>query len=118
MTTGTVVSVHVDDSGQQPAYAPVVAFSTGTGRRIEFTAPTGTRQPVLGSIVRVSYSPEDPSSAHDLSDAGASWQWPFYTGLFFVVFLSLMLSLVARAWVRRRSQPAANRDVNLADARG
>ncbi len=107
LTTGTVVNVRVDDSGQQPLYAPVVTFSTAAGRRIEFTAPTGTRQPVLGSIVRVSYSPEDPSSAHDLSDAGASWQWPFYTGVFVLVFSALMLSLVARVWVRRRSQSLA-----------
>ncbi len=53
LTTGTVVNVRVDDSGQQPLYAPVVTFSTAAGRRIEFTAPTGTRQPVLGGIVGV-----------------------------------------------------------------
>jgi Protein of unknown function (DUF3592) len=104
VATGTVIGVRVDDSGSQGLYAPVVVFSTTSGRRIEFTAPTGTSRPAVGSSAQVSYSPQDPSQAHDLSDLDASWRWPFYTGLFVLVFDVLLVLVVARSLLRRRRQ--------------
>ncbi|MDI5961230.1 DUF3592 domain-containing protein [Streptantibioticus silvisoli] len=64
-TTGTVTGVQTsrNDHGQ-PAYAPVIAFTAASGRRVTVTEPnTSSVRPTVGGSVQLSYRKGDPQSA-------------------------------------------------------
>jgi hypothetical protein len=61
---GTVVAQIKQQTADGTAYAPVIAFSTGTGERVSFTAHTAdTRTYYLGANVPVLYQPGNPAGA-------------------------------------------------------
>lgn len=57
-TTGTIIELIKNTSRISTTYAPVVRFTSNTGKVVTFTAETGTgRQATIGSQVRVIYLP-------------------------------------------------------------
>ncbi len=85
--------------------APLVEFTDAAGKRISFRLPAGSSIPALGSNVRVSYGPRDPSAAHVLSDTSPGWKWQFYIGLWFLLVALGWYLLLARAITKRRARP-------------
>jgi Protein of unknown function (DUF3592) len=64
--SGTVVgSQHPCDLGCD--YTAVVRYTDRSGRAHTFTVPYQNENPVIGSTVKVSYDPEVPADAHDIS---------------------------------------------------
>lgn len=76
VATGVVSGSH---GGGLTGVSPVITFVDNNGRRRDFTAPSSSRLPAMGTPATVSYDPSDPAAAHDLSDAGA--QWPLGVGV-------------------------------------
>jgi hypothetical protein len=99
---GTVIRVHAVNTGRGWVYAPVVEFTDTGGQRIVSVPPTSSTFPQVGSTARVSYSPTDPTGAHDLSNSAGAWAWPFYTGVF-ILLLALVWYLFL-AWAIRRNR--------------
>lgn len=109
-TTGSVVGVHRVSGKDGDTYGPVVSFTDMTGVRHTFTAPLSSTAPAMGDSAKVSYNPADPSKAHDLSDNGSSWLAQFAVGVVILsvagLLLLLVLTILIRAWRRRRNYSA------------
>lgn len=60
-TDGRVVR-YADDLDGEPIF-PVVAFEDRTGQTYEITRPSDGSNPALGTLVRVTYYPPDPTNA-------------------------------------------------------
>jgi len=103
-TVGTVIGVHSLNTGRGMAYAPVVEFTDTSGQRIVFVPPTSSTYPQVGSSAQVSYSPTDPSGAHDLSNSAGAWAWPFFTGVCFLLLALVWYLFLASAVRRNRAK--------------
>jgi Protein of unknown function (DUF3592) len=79
LTSGWIAKSQVVQTDRGEVYHPVVAFQA-QNRLITFTAPTTTSPPRIGARAEVSYDPQDPARAHDLS-MGSAWELEFYGGL-------------------------------------
>lgn len=105
-TSGTVVDIY-SHRERGMVYAPVIAFTDPSGGRHVFRASTSSdASPPVGSTVRVAYNPAKPAEAHDLSATPASWEWPFYTGLFGFAMCAAATALGTRTLIRRRRHRA------------
>lgn len=105
-TTGVVVGNHWLD---KRAYEPVVRFRDGTGVIHEFRGVSGGATRV-GTRVQVSYDPQDPARARDLSQPSKVWG-QLWLGIGWLVFEVLfaggimLLTWITRRRRRRGSQP-------------
>jgi hypothetical protein len=98
-TTGRVVamSTSTDSRGHRNS-APIIEFETPDGATHRFTdSVSGTFSPHTGDTVTVSYDPNNPSNARDLSNKGAKiGHWAFLgIGLLLVVLGSFLFVLRA-----------------------
>jgi uncharacterized protein DUF3592 len=91
---GTVIALDrsrsSSGSGSSTMYRPVVEFTSGTGKRIEFTSSVGTSPPShrVGEPVTVLYNPADPSSARIKSF------FQLWFGFLIVFFLGLVFTAI------------------------
>jgi hypothetical protein len=93
-------------SGSSTTYRPVVEFTSGTGKRIEFTSSVGSSPPShrVGESVTVLYNPADPYSARIKSF------FQLWFGFLIVFFLGLVFAAIGlgmifvRARGRKRSE--------------
>lgn len=100
-TTGAVIDVETVEGKNRPTYRAVVEFADQDGRRHTFDVPTGERRPTVGVEAEVSYDPQDPGRASDLTTAPDVWKWPFYTGLLTVGTVVVVLLVVILVWFAR-----------------
>ena len=107
-TTGTVVGIHQEAVRDGYVYAPIVSFTDTTGATHQFTAPTGDNEPSVGDPAKVTYNPQNPAEAHDLSDHG-NWAFPFATAVFLTCLGALGLFFInwLRVRLRRRARDGA-----------
>lgn len=105
-TLGHVVAVKVHD-GQSTTYQPTIEFRDSAGELVRFTSQYTSTKPLEGASAEVSYDPHDPHHAHDLSDAGATWQWPFFTGVVIGGFAILVAAVLAGVLLRQRRATSA-----------
>jgi hypothetical protein len=104
-TTGTVIGYRPVQEWEDD-YSPVVAFTDANGQRIVFSAPALRTPPMVGSVVSVSYDPQQPTTAHDLSDT-ALWRLQLYVGLFAIAVCLSMVLLIG--WLARRNRTRLRR---------
>jgi hypothetical protein len=83
--------VHEYPGGRHgPTYSPVIEFTDNEGRTHEFTDSVSSgSQPNVGSTVKVSYDPKNPSHAHNLSNGASKWMWIFVAAGAIVMLLGL-----------------------------
>jgi hypothetical protein len=91
-TEGRVIALDRSRSGSgssSTTYRPVVEFTSGTGKRIEFTSNVGSNPPShrVGDSVKVLYNPADPDSARIKS----------FFQLWFVFIIFFVLGLIFAA---------------------
>lgn len=68
-TTGEVVGCQCNAAGKDDI--PVIAFTDDAGTRVVFNAAAeSSGTPQTGSTVKVSYNPNQPTDARDISDPG------------------------------------------------
>jgi hypothetical protein len=86
-------------------YRPVVEFTSGTGKRIEFTSSVGSNPPShrVGEAVTVLYNPADPYSARIKSF------FQLWFGFLIVFFLGLVFAVIGLTmiFVRTRGRKRA-----------
>jgi hypothetical protein len=88
-------------------YSPIIEFTDTRGRRVVFVAEHGSDKPTVGESVRVSYRPDEPQAARDISDHGVPW----LEGLLLAVFIAVL-----GAWIWwRLARSRWRRRVHLAD---
>jgi hypothetical protein len=92
-TTGQVIAVK-KIRARGYVYAPIVQFADASGRTYQFTAPTSSNEPRVGSVARVSYDPSNPNHAHDLSNSAEAWKAPYFTGVGVALMAGLMLIVI------------------------
>jgi Protein of unknown function (DUF3592) len=79
-TTGEVTDfTEVDGGHDSTGYDLEISFTDRAGQTYRFTTPTVSHLPELGTKVKVSYDPNNPQHASDLSLGNA--QWLFFLGL-------------------------------------
>jgi hypothetical protein len=72
VTTGTVVDLHFGGNDRQVDAVADIAFRDRRGQRHVFSGEETETPPSIGAHVRVSYAPEDPTQARDLSWSGGT----------------------------------------------
>jgi hypothetical protein len=100
-------------SSSSTTYRPVVAFTTATGKRVEFTSSVGSSPPShrVGERVKVLYQPADPQSARIKSffHLWFGFLIVFALGLVFAAIGLTMIFVRARgrkrsAWLHRHGR--------------
>jgi hypothetical protein len=92
-------------SSSSTTYRPVVAFTTATGKRVEFTSSVGSSPPShrVGERVKVLYQPADPQSAR-LKSFFHLWFGFLIVFALGLVFAAIGLTMIfVRARGRKRS---------------
>jgi len=97
-TTGTIVAVntgqHCGRHGCSTYWVPTIQF-TANGGSFSFAGPESSSSMNTGDQVQVSYDPNDPDTAHDLSAGeGAAW--------FAIIFGVVAILIGAGGFVRAR----------------
>jgi len=106
-TTGRVVEVFVDEGARGGAtYRAEVEYVDAAGGRHTITNKAGDQEPALNSAVQISYDPDDPTRAHDLTTGKGVWKWPFWTGVLLLVMAASALGGGLLALRHRKRSPA------------
>jgi hypothetical protein len=89
-TVGTVVSVTDGEScgryGCSPNWTPTIRFNAPNGKTYAFTGPQSSGEIDTGQVVKVSFDPHNPSTAHDVSASDGSGLVLLGVGVFLVIF--------------------------------
>ena len=88
-------------------YQAHVRFSDQQGRPYHFVAPGSGSTAGVGSVVRVSYNPDDPRQAHDLSVDSSNWNVEIATMIFLMATGCLLAVGLFAMYRRVRRQAAA-----------
>lgn len=99
-TTGRVVEVQTVWAKDGDVYRPIVAFTDSSNHRIVFSAPTSDDEPNVGDSAQVSYDPDDPTTAHDLSDSSGSYSAPMFAGVAILIVAVALTPLYVWLLVR------------------
>jgi hypothetical protein len=96
-TTGQIVDVHRYGGGKESTYVPVIQFTDQEGATHTFSDRSGTSSATsIGDIVKVSYDPQNPSHAHNLSNSAPKQMW-WFIGIGAVIALFGLWTFVARS---------------------
>ncbi|MCW2812933.1 MAG: hypothetical protein JWN84_388 [Nocardioides sp.] len=108
-TTGTVTAVEQEQSGKGPVWFAVAEYVDDRGRRHTTRSSAGDEEPRVGAQVRISYDPERPEVAHDLTTGADIWKYQFYGGVVLLVLTAVTVPLGVRVLVVRRRRGAHQR---------
>jgi uncharacterized protein DUF3592 len=88
-TSGTVVAISNGETcgryGCSPNWTPTIRFVTASGTAYTFVGPTSGSQMSTGQPLNVSYRPDDPNDAHDISGSGGQGLFLLGFGVFALI---------------------------------
>ncbi len=92
---GTVVELISKRSDKSTTYAPVVAFATKAGNKIEFTSSVSSNPPSYneGESVEVLYDPANPNDA-DINGFASLWLGTLILGILGTVFFLIGFGII------------------------
>jgi hypothetical protein len=103
-TSGTVVDVTPDGDS---TFKARIEFEDRQGAKHRFTKQAGSDKPSVGDQVEVSYDPDDPSDARDLTTNKDIWKYQLAPGVVLAVTEVLLFPTGLVLYFRRRRRNAS-----------